>query len=42
MEFQKDDIITLKIDDMGMEGEGIGKSEWVYFFCEGCCDWRSD
>ena len=26
MEFQKDDIITLKIDDMGMDGEGIGKS----------------
>ena len=32
MEFQKDDIITLKIDDMGMEGEGIGKSDGFTFF----------
>ncbi|MFG6367487.1 MAG: 23S rRNA (uracil(1939)-C(5))-methyltransferase RlmD [Lachnospiraceae bacterium] len=32
MEFQKDDIITLKIDDMGMDGEGIGKSDGFTFF----------
>ena len=32
MEFQKDDIITLKIDDMGMDGEGIGKSSGFTFF----------
>ena len=32
MEFQKDDIVTLKIDDMGMDGEGIGKSEGFTFF----------
>lgn len=31
MEFHKDDKITLKIDDMGMEGEGIGKSNGFTF-----------
>ena len=32
MQFQKNDIVTLKIDDMGMEGEGIGKSDGFTFF----------
>lgn len=32
MEFHKDDKITLKIDDMGMDGEGIGKSNGFTFF----------
>ena len=28
----KNDIITLKIEDMGVDGEGIGKSEGMTFF----------
>lgn len=32
MEFKKDDIITLVIEDMGIDGEGIGKLEGFTFF----------
>lgn len=32
MEYRKDDIITLCIDDMGTDGEGIGKIEGFTFF----------
>ena len=32
----KNDIITLKIEDMGIDGEGIGKLDG--FFRQGCSD----
>ena len=32
MEYGKDDIITLCIDDMGIDGEGIGKLDGFTFF----------
>lgn len=32
MEYRKDDIITLEIDDMGVDGEGIGKIDGFPFF----------
>lgn len=32
MEYRKDDIITLRIDDMGTDGEGIGKAGGFTFF----------
>ena len=27
MEYRKNDIVTLKIEDCGIDGEGIGKAE---------------
>ena len=30
MEYRKDDIVALEIEDMGIDGEGI----------EGCSEWR--
>lgn len=32
MEYRKDDIVTLEIDDMGVDGEGIGKIDGFPFF----------
>ena len=32
MEYRKDDIITLCIDDMGIDGAGIGKIDGFTFF----------
>ena len=32
MEYKKDDLITLVIDDMGIDGEGIGKKDGFAFF----------
>lgn len=32
MEYRKDDIITLRIDDMGIDGEGVGKMDGFPFF----------
>lgn len=32
MNYKKDDLITIVIDDMGIEGEGIGKQEGFTFF----------
>ncbi len=34
MEYKKDDLITLVIDDMGIDGEGIGKID------QRCSYWR--
>ncbi len=34
----KNDIITLKIEDMGIDGEGIGKIDGMTFFRQGCRD----
>ena len=32
MNFQKNDFITLTIEDIGIEGEGIGKVDGFTFF----------
>lgn len=32
LEYRKDDIITLRIDDMGIDGEGVGKMDGFPFF----------
>ena len=32
MKYQKDDIITVVISDMGTDGEGIGKIDGFTFF----------
>lgn len=32
MKYQKDDIITIVISDMGTDGEGIGKVDGFTFF----------
>ena len=32
MKYQKDDIITIVISDMGTDGEGIGKIDGFTFF----------
>ena len=32
MKYQKDDIITIVINDMGTDGEGIGKVDGFTFF----------
>ena len=32
MEYKKDDLITLVIEDMGVDGEGIGKIDGFTFF----------
>ena len=32
MEYRKDDIVTVEIQDMGMDGEGIGKIDGFTFF----------
>ena len=32
MEYKKNDVITLTIEDMGTDGEGIGKIEGFTFF----------
>ena len=29
MEFKKNDLVTVKIEDMGHDGEGIGKAEVI-------------
>ena len=38
MEYRKNDLVTLKIEDCGVDGEGIGESRWLHRFCKGCCD----
>ena len=32
MEFKKNDLVTVKIEDMGHDGEGIGKAEGYTLF----------
>lgn len=32
MEYRKDDIVTVEIEDMGIDGGGIGKVEGFTFF----------
>ena len=32
MDFKKNDIVTVTIEDMGSEGEGIGKSDGFTLF----------
>ena len=32
MEFKKNDLVTVKIEDMGYDGEGIGKAEGYTLF----------
>ena len=32
MKFRKNDLVTLKIEDIGSEGEGIGKAEGFTLF----------
>ena len=31
MEYRKNDIVTLKIEDCGIDGEGIGKADGLPF-----------
>ena len=35
--FQKGAELELFIEDMGTEGEGIGKKDGFIFFCKRCC-----
>ena len=37
---QKNDLIELKIEDIGTDGSGIGKYEGMAFFRAGRRDWR--
>ena len=34
MEFRKNDLVTLEIEDCGIDGEGIGKADG-FTFCQG-------
>ena len=38
---QKNDIIELKIEDMGVDGEGIGKYDGMTFFVKDAVEMRS-
>ena len=38
MEFKKNDVVTVKIEDMSHDGSGIGKADLIYAFYQGCCD----
>ncbi len=35
MSYSKNDCVELTIEDIGVSGEGIGKSRRLYFVCEG-------
>ena len=39
---KKNDTFILKIEDMGIGGEGIGKYEGMTTFCQRCSYWRRD